>query len=149
MKTVDLQRFRKEKKLSQIDLAEILGCKQSFISRVEKGIRSLPENMMDILQSNYGNIEEYISEKEEDESVDGIVINGSAQDLLFTGADAFTRQIVKMMNEKLIAPYSMLAEKEREIERLNRQIGKLEAQLAASKKADAQEGGNVTFADAK
>lgn len=38
------------------------------------------------------------------------------------------------MNEKLIAPYSLLVEKDKEIEKLNREIGKLQAQLEQCKK---------------
>ena len=29
------------------------------------------------------------------------------EDFMFAGADAFSRQVVKMMNDKLIAPYEM------------------------------------------
>lgn len=54
-------------------------------------------------------------------------------DILFAGADAFSRQLIQLMNEKLIAPYSMITEKEKEIERLNREIGRLEALLEVSK----------------
>ena len=64
------------------------------------------------------------------------------------GADAFSRQIVQMMNEKLIAPYSLLVEKDKEIEKLNREIGKLQAQLEQYKKADAQMGNAAKCADA-
>lgn len=39
-----------------------------------------------------------------------------------------------MMNEKLIAPYSMLIEKDKEIERLNREIGRLQAKIEEGKK---------------
>ena len=53
-----------------------------------------------------------------------------------------------MMNEKLIAPYSMLIEKDKEIERLNREIGRLQARLEEGKKMDAQEEGSARCADA-
>ena len=75
-------------------------------------------------------------------------VSTDAKDLLFAGADAFSRQIIQMMNEKLIAPYSMLVEKDKEIERLNREIGRLEARLEEGKKMNAQEGGNAKCADA-
>ena len=52
------------------------------------------------------------------------------------------------MNEKLIAPYSMLTEKDKEIARLNQEIGKLKAQLEASKKMDVQEGSAAKCANA-
>ena len=34
----DLKRFRKDKNLTQKDMADILSCGQAFISNVEKGI---------------------------------------------------------------------------------------------------------------
>ena len=67
---------------------------------------------------------------------------------LFAGADAFSRQLIQLMNEKLIAPYSMITEKEKEIERLNREIGRLEALLEVSKKMNAQQEDVAKCADA-
>ena len=133
MERFDLQRFRKDKNLTQKDLTDVLG---------------LTHEMMVILQSNYGYINDYII-KENNEETDEIRTNMESQDVFPAGADVFSRQIIKMMNEKLIAPYSLLAEKDKEIERLNREIGKLKAQLDASKKTDAQEGDNATCAVAK
>ena len=37
MKIFDLKRFRKDKKISQTKLAEMLGVGQSFISQIESG----------------------------------------------------------------------------------------------------------------
>lgn len=148
MERFDLQRFRKDKNLTQKDLTDILGCSQPFISSVEKGNRPFPHEMMVILQSNYGYIDDYIT-SEINEETDEIRANMESQDVFPAGADVFSRQIIKMMNEKLIAPYSLLAEKDKEIERLNREVGKLKAQLEASKKTDAQEGDNATCAVAK
>ena len=57
---------------------------------------------------------------------------------MFAGADAFSRQVVKMMNDKLIAPYGMLVEKDKEIERLNRLIGRLQNEIEELKKGSVQ-----------
>lgn len=89
---------------------------------------------MDILEKKYGDISDYITAKE-----DTILQGITPQEMLYNGADAFSRQVVKMMNDKLIAPYGMLTEKEKEIEKLNRQIGRLEAELEAAKKTSSQE----------
>lgn len=148
MERFDLQRFRKDKNLTQKDLTDVLSCSQPFISSVEKGNRPLPHEMMVILQSKYGYVDDYII-NEITEETDEIRTNMESLDVFPAGADVFSRQIIKMMNEKLIAPYSLLAEKDKEIERLNREIGKLKAQLEASKKTDAQEGDNATCAVAK
>lgn len=63
------------------------------------------------------------------------------------GGEAFSNMIVRMMNEKQIAPYGLLADKDREIADLNRQIGKLEALLEVAKKGIVQEADNATVAD--
>ena len=55
----DLKRFRKDKKLTQNELADILSCGQAFISHVEKGIKDLPQDKRSILEERYGNICSY------------------------------------------------------------------------------------------
>ena len=151
----DLKRFRRDKNLTQKDMADILSCGQAFISHVEKGIKDLPQDKRSILEGRYGNICSYDTgnitsiNKEQKQPKKTEEIRTDAKDLLFAGADAFSRQIIQMMNEKLIAPYSMVEEKDKEIERLNREIGRLTAELEFSKKMDAQEEGNVICAVAK
>lgn len=150
----DLKRFRKDKNLTQNEIADILSCGQAFISHVEKGIKDLPQDKRSILEERFGNICSYnvgnitriSKEQKQPKKTDEVSVD--AKDLLFAGADAFSRQVIQMMNEKLIAPYSMLLEKDKEIERLNREIGRLEAKLEERKKMDAQEEGNATCADA-
>lgn len=142
MQTFDLKRFRVDKKITQVELAELFSCNQNFISRIEKGIRQIPPEKLDILQSKYGDISAYYKEDKEGISLP----DATPKDLMFVGADAFTKQVVQMMNEKLIAPYTLVSEKDKEIAglhkeiaRLNKEIGKMEAQLEASKKTGAQE----------
>lgn len=142
MEVFDLKQFRADRKITQNELTEVLDCRQSFLSSVENGKRQLPKEKISILQSKYGDISDYITTKE-DTVLQGI----SPQEFMMSGADAFSRQIVQMMNDKLIAPYGMIAEKEKEIERLNRLVGKLEAQLELAKKTVAQETGNATCAN--
>lgn len=150
----DLKRFRKDKNLTQNEIADILSCGQAFISHVEKGIKDLPQDKRSILEERFGNICSYDTgnitcvDKEHKQPKKTDEVSANAKDLLFAGADAFSRQIIQMMNEKLIAPYSLLIEKDKEIERLNREIGRLEAKLEEKKKIDAQEEGNVKCADA-
>lgn len=144
MQVFDLKRFRSDKNLTQKELAELFSCNQNFISRIESGIRQTPAEKLDILQSKYGDISMYYTEEKEGVSIP----DATPQDILIAGADAFSRQIIQMMNEKLIAPYSLLVEKDKEIERLNREIGKIQAQLEQYKKMSAQEGKAVKCADA-
>jgi transcriptional regulator with XRE-family HTH domain len=144
MQSFDLKRFRKDKKLTQVDLADLFSCNQNFISRIEAGIRHIPADKLDILQSKYGNISNYFGEK-----IEGVSMpETTPQEMMFAGADAFSRQLIQMMNEKLIAPYSLLEEKEKEIEKLNRQIGKLEALLEENKKIAVQKDRDAECADA-
>ena len=143
MKVFDFKRFRQEKKITQVELAELLSCKQSFISLVESGKRPLPQPMIDILESKFGNTDDYIT----NETQDVLIKDVAPEDILLAGADAFSRQVVQMMNDKLIAPYGMLSEKDKEREKLNRKIGKLEAELEAAKKGNAPKEGSAICAD--
>lgn len=146
---IDLKRLRKEKGITQKELAQLLSCGQSFIANVENGRRK------------FGNICSYITNDiEEIKPIENkpktIAPKQHSQtekmevstDILFAGADAFSRQLIQLMNEKLIAPYSMITEKEKEIERLNREIGRLEALLEVSKKMNAQQEDVAKCADA-
>ena len=126
MQRFDLKRFRLDRKLTQKELAEILMCKQNYISK-EK---------LDILQSEFGDISKYYSDISPKQNT--VLKEVTPEDFMFAGADAFSRQVVKMMNDKLIAPYGMLVEKDKEIERLNRLIGRLQNEIEELKKGSAQ-----------
>lgn len=76
-----------------------------------------------------------------------VQVNEDSLDFITAGGEAFSSMIVRMMNEKQIAPYGLLADKDREIAELNRQIGKLEALLEVAKKGTAQQVGNAAVAD--
>lgn len=143
MKVFDFKRFRQEKKFTQVEAAELLSCAQSFISAVESGKRRMPQQMIDVLESKFGDTDDYIT----NEAQDILIKDVAPEDILLAGADAFSRQVVQMMNDKLIAPYGMLSEKDKEIEKLNRKIGKLEAELEAAKKGNAPKEGSAICAD--
>lgn len=121
MQRFDLKRFRLDRKLTQKELAEILMCKQNYISNIENGIKPISKEKLDI------------SPKQ-----NTVLKEATPEDFMFAGADAFSRQVVKMMNDKLIAPYGMLVEKDKEIERLNRLIGRLQNEIEELKKGSAQ-----------
>ena len=121
MQRFDLKRFRLDRKLTQKELAEILMCKQNYISNIENGIKDISKYYSDISPKQNTILKEVTPE-----------------DFMFAGADAFSRQVVKMMNDKLIAPYGMLVEKDKEIERLNRLIGRLQNEIEELKKGSAQ-----------
>ena len=69
-----------------------------------------------------------------------VQVNGDSLDFITAGGEAFSSMIVRMMNEKQIAPYGLLEEKDKAIANLNRQIGRLEALLEVAKKGNCPTG---------
>lgn len=53
----------------------------------------------------------------------GVIDN---REFLEIASDAFSAEMMKLFKNKVIAPYSALSDKDEEIARLNREIGKLE-----------------------
>lgn len=49
---IDLKLFRTVNKLTQIQLAEYLGIPQAFISQIERGTRSLPEEYINKIKAD-------------------------------------------------------------------------------------------------
>lgn len=105
----------------------------------------VPELNLDWLENGTGTMfgEEYC----EDTANKQVHVNDDSLELITAGGEAFSNMIVRMMNEKQIAPYGLLADKDAQIADLNRQIGKLEALLEVAKKGTAPEVGNATVAD--
>lgn len=136
MQRFDLKRFRVDRKLTQKELAELLMCQQNYISNIENGIKPISKEKLDILQSKFGDISKYYSDISPKQNT--ILKEVTPEEFMLAGADAFSRQIVKMMNDKLIAPYGILAEKDKEIERLNRLIGRLQNEIEELKKGGVQ-----------
>ncbi len=151
MKVFDLKAFRKDKNITQMEIAKMFSCNQNFVSRIESGIRPIPTDKLEILQSKFGDISEYYKEilepPQNDKQTKTVQVNEDSLDFITAGGEAFSTMIVRMMNEKQIAPYGLLADKDREIAELNRQIGKLEALLEVAKRGTAQQVGNATVAD--
>lgn len=147
MEVFDLKRFRGDKNITQDQLTLILGCKQSFISAVEKGKKKLSDDKISLLKDKYGDLSGYIT-KENNSHDEASVANLEEKDT--------TLLIVQMMNNRLIAPFSLIEDRDREIARLNKEIaklsretGRLEAQLEHSKKGFVPKGGNAICAAAE
>lgn len=150
MKVFDLKAFRKDKNITQTEIAKMFSCNQNFISRIESGVRPIPTDKLEILQSVFGDISEYYKDLDPpklNQQTKQVQVNEDSLDFITAGGEAFSSMIVRMMNEKQIAPYGLLADKDREIAELNRQIGKLEALLEVAKKETAPTVGNATVAD--
>lgn len=142
MKRFDLHRFRTEKKITQKELADFFGCNQNFISRIENGIRTLPQEKMSLLQSKFGDISAYYAELSERDGTHETRHRVSSE----KRQDDFGVEIVRMMNDKQIAPYEWIAERDREIATLNRMIGRLESELEQVKKGRAHKDENAGVA---
>lgn len=150
MKVFDLKAFRKDKNITQTEIAKMFSCNQNFISRIESGVRPIPTDKLEILQSEFGDISEYYKDLDPpklNQQTKQVQVNEDSLDFITAGGEAFSSMIVRMMNEKQIAPYGLLADKDREIAELNRQIGKLEALLEVAKKGTVPAVGNATVAD--
>lgn len=63
--SIDLKRFRADNKLSQIELANILGIGQSFVSQIENGRNPMPDGIKDKLSEIYGCLRQYETSYEE------------------------------------------------------------------------------------
>ncbi len=60
---IDLKQIRADNgDMKQSELAEKLGCEQSYISQVESGKRRLSDEMLDKLKAVFGDITSYMSE---------------------------------------------------------------------------------------
>ena len=60
----DLQRIRKEQKITQLVLSQMIGYPQSFISKIERGTASAPVALIKKVQEVFGieNIEPYVKD---------------------------------------------------------------------------------------
>lgn len=145
----------------QQDIAEQMGATESSLSRALKGdVKYLTDKFIQRFNKAYGNIfnESWLMGGQCDMLADEnevaqqtankqVQVNEDSLDFIMAGGEAFSSMIVRMMNEKQIAPYGLLADKDREIAELNRQIGKLEALLEVAKRGTAQQVGNAAVAD--
>lgn len=145
----------------QQDIAEQMGATESSLSRALKGdVKYLTDKFIQRFNKAYGNIfnegwlmggecDMLTNENEPTAQTANktVQVNEDSLDFITAGGEAFSTMIVRMMNEKQIAPYGLLADKDREIAELNRQIGKLEALLEVAKRGTAQQVGNATVAD--
>ncbi len=107
----------------------------------------VPELNLEWLENGTGSMFGDENEETQQTANKQFQINEDCFTIKVADKEEFASMIVRMMNDKQIAPYGMLADKDREIAELNRQIGKLEALLEVAKRGTAQQVGNATVAD--
>ncbi len=144
MKVFDLQRFLKEKKYTQKELAGLLSCTQPYLSAVLAGKKRFSEDRLKLIQSYFGNIDSYITEVEDTPNNpspslnkynqgEEVIINRNILDLLQAQSEAILSQqrtMEKMIDDKMIQSETMLSQ-QRTIENM------------VAKKTNVQEDENV------
>lgn len=107
----------------------------------------VPNLNLDWLENGIGTMFGDGNEEAQQTANKQVQVNEDSLDFITAGGEAFSSMIVRMMNEKQIAPYGLLADKDKEIADLNRQIGKLEALLEVAKRGTVQKANNAMVAD--
>lgn len=105
--------------IRQKELAARLGISSSYLSEMKNGGKQVSDELYQKIEAMVEEIT--IQERREAES--------DIEELLQAGANAFSKELLRMMEAKQIAPYSLLVEKDNEIARLNQTIGQLKQEL--------------------
>lgn len=159
VKLIDYIKYAKG--IKQADIAEQLGVKPSYLSDIRNGRAAFSPTLKNRIYELYSDCLKHREtptihiSKVMDGFTDNLVetnkqaqTKGDSLKSVIAEDDGFSSRLISLMNEKQIAPYGLLEEKEKKIAELNREIGRLEAMLEFQKKGDAQTGGNATVADA-
>ncbi len=111
MKRIDLQKIRRDKKLSQKQIAEILNVPQSFVSQVENMKSPMPEYWISILVNklNISDVSDYEVELEEQKisqvfnSQNGLSIFNDIDKFieLLKSRDSVFKEIVQKKDEQI------------------------------------------------
>ena len=105
--------------IRQKELAARLGISPGYLSEMKLGSKQVSDELYQKIEA----MVEEVTIRERREAESGI------EELLQAGANAFTKELLRMMEAKQIAPYSLLVEKDNEIARLNQTIGQLKQEL--------------------
>lgn len=120
MKQIDLQKLRKDNKISQKQLAEILNVPQSFISQIENKKDPMPAYWPQLLIDKL-NISD-ISVYEVDESPQATIVNNQNGTSVFNDLDKF----VLLMKSRDELFRDIVKEKDEQINRLIAIIEKMQ-----------------------
>ena len=121
MKLIDLRKIRKEKHLTQMQLSELTDYPQSFISQIENGHSSAPDEFLARLKKALGveNIKDYVLED------DPKILAKARGDYEKGVVSIDMDQIPKSMQVIVQQLISMLASRDARIERLETKIENL------------------------
>lgn len=126
MKQFDLKAFRAEKNLTQTELARIFGCNQNFISRIESGERPIPQDKLDILQRNYGDISKFYVEVPSvvQRSQSGDNINGNHVEVSKTDSGKLL-EVILQQSAQLSKSQEQLSKSQEQLSKSQEQIDRL------------------------
>lgn len=124
---IDIKAFRKENKIKQSEICELLKVKQPYLSAIESGKRPLSEDKYDILYMQYGDIllKYKIATSYESKFIKSKGGIGGAMDAFSKNIEVFEQWVAE--KDKLLTEKDrLIAEKERYIAMLERRVTELE-----------------------
>lgn len=132
MRVLDLQRIRAEKKVSQVRVAELTGYPQGFVSVIERGKASAPQELIDKVVSIFGieNIEDYISEVANPNLKKKVTKRGKRDGKSADPADDIDTAGASPEQAIVSNFLELLKKKEEKIEKLEEEIEELKKELA-------------------
>lgn len=129
---IDIGKLRKDKGLTQTDLADILGVGQGFISQVENGKDAMPHDWEKILIDKYGisDISDY-----QKTAAQNIIGNSNNGDNQINSADGeLAKQFMALLSDVRKSYDDQLRAKDEQIARANNHISELTTIIATLSK---------------
>jgi transcriptional regulator with XRE-family HTH domain len=123
MQLFDCKRFRKSKDLTQAQLAEFLGCNQSFIASIEAGARPMPREMISKISASYEDAPDYIITIEDSSpqivqrAKNGDNINGTHVEVTKSDSAKFL-DVILQQSAQLSKSQEQLSKSQEQIDRL-------------------------------
>lgn len=133
MRVLDLQRIRLEKNISQLKVAELTGYPQGFVSTIERGKSSAPQEFIDKVASLLGidNIQDYVSEVA-NPNLKKKMAKRATKGKSAMPTDEIDVDSTASPEQAIVSNFlELLKKKEEKIERLEAEIEQLKARLAA------------------
>lgn len=127
----NLKEYFNKNGLTQQAVANMLGITQAAVSSLLRG-KPFGKKSAKIWSDLFGFNYSWLLTGEGDmfKTTEKVIIEHATPDMIReTASEVFEYQLNKLFKEKIIAPYSLIEEKEEEIRALNREIGKLENEI--------------------
>lgn len=126
---IDFDKILELKGKSKSDLARFLEITPNNVNRTIKNKRITFSQIENVCSFCEVSIIDALRISGYDDTV-GVV---DSREFIEIASDAFSAELLKLFQDKVIAPYKTVDQKDEEIAELNRQIGRLEAKLKEGK----------------